>query len=55
MGAMVMTMSIAGWLKSNMTITLIYEFAALLLIIGIVTLVPLMKSVKMKQNTREEA
>jgi MFS transporter, DHA3 family, macrolide efflux protein len=55
MGAMVMTMSIAGWLKSNMTITLIYEFAALLLVIGILTLVPLMKSVKMKQNTREEA
>jgi MFS family permease len=55
MGAMVLTMSIAGWLKSTMTITLIYEMAALLLVIGILTLVPLMKSIKMKQNTREEA
>jgi DHA3 family macrolide efflux protein-like MFS transporter len=55
MGAMVVTMSLAGWLKTNMTITLIYEIAALLLGIGILTLVPLMKSVKMKQNTREEA
>ena len=33
MGAMVLTMSIAGWLKSIMTITLFMKFAALLLII----------------------
>jgi hypothetical protein len=55
MGAMVVTMSIAGWLKSLTTITLIYELAAILLIIGILTLVPLIKSVKIKRATRKEA
>jgi MFS transporter, DHA3 family, macrolide efflux protein len=43
MGAMVITMSAAGWLKTHLSIVYIYETAAILLFIGIIVLVPLMK------------
>ncbi len=43
MGAMVITMSAAGWLKTQLSIVYIYETAAILLFMGIMVLVPLMK------------
>ncbi|WP_409270120.1 MFS transporter [Neobacillus sp. SCS-31] len=43
MGATVLTMSIAGWLKTHLSIVYIYETSAILLIIGIIVLLPLLK------------
>lgn len=43
MGAMVITMSAAGWLKAHLSIVYIYEASALLLGVGILVLLPLMK------------
>ncbi|UOY91763.1 MFS transporter [Ectobacillus sp. JY-23] len=43
MGTMVISMSASGWLKTHMSIVYIYEVAAILLALGILTLVPLMK------------
>ncbi|SFB06395.1 MULTISPECIES: MFS transporter [unclassified Bacillus (in: firmicutes)] len=43
MGAMVITMSASGWLKSHLSIVYMYEASALLLLVGIVVLLPLMK------------
>ncbi|MFC5774794.1 hypothetical protein [Ectobacillus antri] len=43
MGTMVISMSASGWLKTHMSIVYIYEVAAVLLALGILTLVPLMK------------
>lgn len=40
-GAMVLTMSLAGVLKANLSITIIFEFAALLFIIGLVVILPI--------------
>ncbi|CAM3842855.1 MFS transporter [Mesobacillus zeae] len=54
MGAMVITMSMAGLLKSNISIVFIYEAAALLLIVGIMTMIPLMKKGQARQAVREE-
>lgn len=42
-GAMVLTMSIAGVLKANFSITLIFEFAAILFIIGLIVILPIYK------------
>ncbi|MBM7692038.1 MFS family permease [Peribacillus deserti] len=57
MGAMVITMSISGWLKAHFSIVFIYEASALLLAVGILTLLPLMKKAPagpLKQEVREE-
>ncbi|SFD99431.1 Fucose permease [Bacillus sp. OV194] len=54
MGAMVITMSVAGWMKSHLSIVLIYEVAALLLFVGVATLLPLMKKSGVKQEIRGE-
>ena len=43
MGAMVVTMSAAGWLKTHLSIVYIYESAALLLGVGILILLPILK------------
>lgn len=40
-GAMVVTMSLAGVLKANFSLMLIFEFAALLFIIGLVAILPI--------------
>lgn len=40
-GAMVLTMSLAGFLKANFSITLIFEFAAFLFIIGLIVILPI--------------
>ena len=54
MGAMVVTMTLSGWLKANLSIVLIYEIAALLLVIGLVILFPLIKLPYMKHDAKEE-
>ncbi|PLT29408.1 MFS transporter [Peribacillus deserti] len=57
MGAMVITMSLSGWLKTHLSIVLMYEISALLLAVGIITLLPLMKKVQdgaPQQEVREE-
>ncbi|MFC0189363.1 MFS transporter [Fictibacillus aquaticus] len=46
MGAMVITMSLSGWLKNFVSIVGIYEGAGLLLAAGILTMVPLMRERK---------
>ncbi|MBA4538168.1 MFS transporter [Bacillus aquiflavi] len=43
MGAMVITMSASGWLKTHFSMIYLYETSALLLVVGIVILLPLMK------------
>ncbi|MFH5186115.1 MFS transporter [Paenibacillus sp. TAB 01] len=43
MGAMVITMSIAGWLKSLFHIVAMYEAAAVLFIVGVLVMLPLFK------------
>lgn len=43
MGAMVVTMSIAGLLKNALTLAVVYELAALLMISNVVFLLPLLK------------
>lgn len=43
MGTMVITMSISGWLKETFSLLAMYEIAALLFIVGVMTLVPLFK------------
>lgn len=51
MGAMVVTMSIAGWLKSLFHIVVMYEAAAVLFIIGALVMLPLFK----KQVSSQQA
>lgn len=43
MGTMVITMTISGWLKEMFSLLTIYEISALLLMMGVLTLVPLIK------------
>ncbi|HBI04158.1 MAG TPA: MFS transporter [Paenibacillaceae bacterium] len=43
MGAMVITMSIAGWIKELFSLAILFEIAAVLFVIGIVIMVPLLK------------
>lgn len=43
MGAMVLTMSITGWLKETFSLVLMFEGAALLFAIGILTMLPLIR------------
>lgn len=54
MGAMVITMSAAGWLKTHLSIVYIYEASALLLVIGILSLLPLMKKGTANKGIKEE-
>lgn len=54
MGSMVVTMSMSGWLKSNLSIVLIYQIAALLLVISIFILFPLLKRVDLQEKVTEE-
>lgn len=54
MGAMVITMSAAGWLKTHLSIVYIYEASALLLVIGILSLLPLMKKGAANKGIKEE-
>ncbi|RFU66487.1 MFS transporter [Bacillus sp. V59.32b] len=54
MGSMVITMTITGLLKKTFSLVAIYEAAAFLMLIGILTLVPLMRKGKLKQVVREE-
>ncbi|WP_429874021.1 MFS transporter [Fictibacillus sp. NRS-1165] len=42
-GAMVISMSVGGWLKLHLSIVLIYELAALILFAGVATLLPIVK------------
>lgn len=51
---MVITMSISGWLKSYLSIMLIYETAALLLVLGIFILMPLLKNVKITNKATKK-
>ncbi|RFU66763.1 MFS transporter [Peribacillus glennii] len=53
MGAMVITMSLAGWLKESFSLVAIYEASALLMVIGILAMVPLIRKGKV-QEVREE-
>ena len=41
MGAMVIMMSMAGWLKSQLSLLIIFETAALLFLVGMLLLVPI--------------
>ncbi|EIT86421.1 transporter, major facilitator family protein [Fictibacillus macauensis ZFHKF-1] len=43
MGAMVVMMSIGGWMKAHLSILTIYETAACLMLLGVLILVPLLK------------
>lgn len=43
MGAMVITMSIAGWIKELFSLAIIFEMATLLFIVGIIVILPLLK------------
>ncbi|MEH7444206.1 MFS transporter [Bacillus sp. JJ1122] len=43
MGAMIITMSASGWIKSHLSIVYMYEASAVLLLVGILILLPLMK------------
>lgn len=54
MGSMVVTMSMSGWLKSNLSIVFIYQMAALLLVISIMILMPLLKKVDLHEKITEE-
>jgi MFS transporter, DHA3 family, macrolide efflux protein len=54
MGAMVITMTGSGWLKSTFSLLTIYEASALLLIIGVLTLVPLFKKPAVVLKKEEE-
>lgn len=52
-GSMVMTMSISGWLKSNLSIVIMYETAAFLFVISILILLPLLKKVELQDHATE--
>lgn len=54
MGAMVITMTLSGWMKAHLSIVLMYEISAFLLVAGIVTLFPLIKVPQMNQEAKEE-
>jgi predicted MFS family arabinose efflux permease len=54
MGAMVITMTGSGWLKKTFSLVTIYEASALLLIIGVLTLVPLFKQPAVVLKKEEE-
>lgn len=54
MGAMVITMSASGWVKSHLPITYMYEASAVLLVVGIMVLLPLMKKETANSSVREE-
>ncbi|MDN4525822.1 MFS transporter [Fictibacillus fluitans] len=54
MGAMVITMSAAGWMKTHLSIVLIYQLSALLLFVGVGTLVPIMKKRVIQQEIKGE-
>lgn len=43
MGAMVLTMSVSGWLKETFSLVMLFEGAAFLFAVGILTMIPLMK------------
>lgn len=53
MGAMVITMSASGWVKSHLPITYMYEASAVLLVVGIMVLLPLMKKETANSSVRE--
>ncbi|WP_035322956.1 MFS transporter [Peribacillus kribbensis] len=55
MGSMVITMSLAGTLKANFSIVLIYDAAALLLAAGVLILAPLMKKNGVNHGIGEKA
>ncbi|MDM5337527.1 MFS transporter [Fictibacillus enclensis] len=54
MGAMVITMSAAGWMKTHLSIVLIYQLGAILLFVGVVTLLPIMKKRIIQQDIKGE-
>ncbi|MGA9226711.1 MAG: MFS transporter [Mesobacillus sp.] len=54
MGAMVITMSASGWVKSHLPITYMYEASAVLLLVGILVLLPLMKKEATANQLKEE-
>jgi hypothetical protein len=43
MGAMVVTMSISGWIKQVTSITTMYEISAVLFLIGIAVMLPILR------------
>ncbi|MGZ6550772.1 MAG: MFS transporter [Tumebacillaceae bacterium] len=51
MGMMVITMSIAGWMKQQLSLVSCYELAAGLFLIGVIVILPLFK---MKLNVQKE-
>jgi MFS transporter, DHA3 family, macrolide efflux protein len=55
MGAMVLTMSISGWLKETFSLIFMFEGAALLFAVGILTMVPLMKKTPMVQTELQQS
>jgi MFS transporter, DHA3 family, macrolide efflux protein len=50
MGAMVLTMSISGWLKETFSLIVMFEGAAFLFAVGILTMVPLMRKTPVVQK-----
>ncbi|WP_409304815.1 MFS transporter [Peribacillus sp. SCS-155] len=54
MGAMVITMTVSGWLKETFSLVAVYEASAFLMAFGILTMVPLIKKQKIEQTVREE-
>ncbi|MBS2967833.1 MFS transporter [Metabacillus sp. KIGAM252] len=53
MGAMVITMSASGWLKTHLSIVYVYEISAVLLVIGVLVLVPIMRKSSVKQEFKQ--
>jgi DHA3 family macrolide efflux protein-like MFS transporter len=51
MGSMVVTMSVAGWLKGVFHIVLMYEAAAVLFIIGVLIMLPLFRADSVPKET----
>ncbi|WP_379971291.1 MFS transporter [Ectobacillus sp. sgz5001026] len=51
MGAMVISMTIAGWLKEALSLVVIFEVATVLFIVGGIIMMPLLKRPEMKQES----
>lgn len=53
MGAMVITMTIAGWLKEAISLVSIFEVATVLFIVGAIIMMPLLKQEIKQENVKE--
>lgn len=50
LGAMVISMSLAGWLKAKLSLMLLYELAGVLLVVAVLLIVPLFNNVVSRKN-----